>query len=151
MIRINQKSNEFSFSTITGEQIRHIVYEFEDCYYSCDFNINVLAEKYVRYANLLVMNVKQKRAGYIAYYRNDPSSTNAYITMVVVKPEFRKCGIATRMLNEVIRDCKDNHFSDLRLEVDNENDIAKSLYKKMGFEFEKESRSNKSYYRKALE
>ncbi len=54
-----------------------------------------------------------------------------YITNVAVLPAFRRCGVAERLLRELIRQAEG--FAFLTLEVRESNAAAAALYQKMGF------------------
>jgi ribosomal protein S18 acetylase RimI-like enzyme len=51
----------------------------------------------------------------------------------VVAPEFRKMGAGNFLLNAIIKHATLNGFCRVNLEIREDNLIAKSLYKKMGF------------------
>lgn len=137
----------FEIKKPNRSEINNIVYDFAATYDLSKEKIHILADKYAKCAELVVAYYSQTIVGYIAYYRNDVNSGVAYITMVVVKEDYRKKGIASLMLKCVIDDCIQNGFSIIRLEVDNENKNAIALYKKFGFKFEKTASERSSYYR----
>ena len=128
-------------------EIKDIVYDFTLSYDLPNETICIIADKYAKYAEFIAAYYNQEIAGYIAYYRNDFSSRIAYITMIVVKERYKKKGIATLMLKYVINDCAKNSFNTIRLEVNNENKSAISLYEKFGFKFEKSAGEQSSYYK----
>ena len=57
-----------------------------------------------------------------------------HIGNIAVLPEYRNQGIATMMLNNLLKDCKEHGTCNLLLEVRISNIVAQSLYKKLGFE-----------------
>jgi GNAT superfamily N-acetyltransferase len=59
--------------------------------------------------------------------------TYAYLGFMYVKPQFRGNGINKLILNEIINWSKSKSISELRLEVYNENIVAKKAYLKVGF------------------
>ncbi len=65
------------------------------------------------------------------------------ITNIAVLPEFRRCGVASRIMESLIKYCRQNGISKLTLEVRKSNTAAKQLYSKYGF---KEIGFRKSYY-----
>ena len=57
-----------------------------------------------------------------------------FICNVFTKKEYRKKGIQTKLLNEVISFAKDNNLCELSLSTDNEQAIR--IYKRLGFKFD---------------
>ncbi len=52
---------------------------------------------------------------------------------IIVKVDYRKNGIGTALLNEVIKRAKDLDCVKVTLEVRHDNHVAQSMYKKLGF------------------
>lgn len=59
-----------------------------------------------------------------------------HITNIAVHPEFRRCGAASRILEEIIRMCDENNIKDITLEVRKSNYAAQKLYEKYDFKAE---------------
>lgn len=59
-----------------------------------------------------------------------------HITNIAVHPEFRRCGAASRILDEIIRMCDENNIKDITLEVRKSNYAAQKLYEKYAFKAE---------------
>ena len=57
-----------------------------------------------------------------------------YITNVAVHPDFRRRGIASMLLDELIADCTEKGCTDITLEVRVSNSPAIALYESFGFE-----------------
>ena len=57
----------------------------------------------------------------------------AYLGFMYVKPEFRGKGINQKILHELIEWARSQNISEVRLEVYDENTIAKNSYLKAGF------------------
>lgn len=72
-------------------------------------------------------------AGYLLLAFHKPGRT-ALIHKVCVHPVHREQGIATRMLGQAIKKLRHQGCSPLQLWVDQNNGLACSLYKKLGFE-----------------
>ena len=68
---------------------------------------------------------------------------DAYVDELFVKPEFRGRGFASQTLEFLSLECKKLNVVALHLEVDNDNQSAKSLYAKMGFASTKRELLNK--------
>lgn len=67
----------------------------------------------------------------------------AHITNIAVHPNYRKQGIASKLLEELINYCKNKNCTAFTLEVRSSNIAAQNLYKKYGFS---EAGIRKSYY-----
>lgn len=70
--------------------------------------------------------------GLVAAYF-DADRQTAYITTVSVDPEYRKRGIASRLLGQCVAYAQERGHSGVLLEVDSENGPAMDLYEEMGF------------------
>jgi len=77
--------------------------------------------------------VKDKLIGLIAVYLNDPKKETGFVTNVSVISEFQGTGLASRMLDNVIKYAVQECYQCLTLEVGQDNLIAKKLYNKKGF------------------
>lgn len=67
-----------------------------------------------------------------------------YIAMLVVRPEYRRLGIATKMIEEAVRRMRDAGCEAVVLEAEVTNDAALTLYGRLGFL--RESRLFKYYF-----
>lgn len=56
---------------------------------------------------------------------------------MIVHPKYRGKGIGTDMLEEAIKICKKKECKKIRLSVDKDNTIARKMYIKAGFKFNK--------------
>lgn len=72
------------------------------------------------------------------------TGTDYSIISVAVDPEYRKTGIAIRLLNRLIADAKKKEIYAVSLEVSEKNLPAINLYKKLGFIT---TNVRKSYYK----
>lgn len=61
------------------------------------------------------------------------TGSDAHITTVAVDPEWRRCGIATRLVLAIVRGGLATGCSSLTLEVRMANDGAQELYRRFGF------------------
>jgi len=66
-----------------------------------------------------------------------------HITNIAVHPEFRRSGVGSQLLNELLKEARRRGIKALTLEVRKSNEAAKSLYRKYGFE---EGGLRKAYY-----
>ena len=69
-------------------------------------------------------------AGFVDYWITFDSAT---ICQICVNPVFRKMGLGSQMMTEVIKDCKANKVRNVTLEVREHNKSAIKLYEKFGF------------------
>lgn len=72
--------------------------------------------------------------GLVAFYCNDLVGKKSFITLVLLSRKYRGKGIASELINGVIRICVRRGFHTCSLEVDTNNVSAKKLYEKIGFE-----------------
>lgn len=87
-----------------------------------------------------VAEVDGKRAGYVGTWLTDP---NAEILNIFVSEPFRGLGIGSKLMDQVIEVCKQEHVKHITLEVRTTNLVAIRLYE--AFEFQEVAiRSN--YY-----
>ena len=91
-------------------------------------------------AKYFVALVDSAVAGYIGMWE---ISGQCDITNVAVHPEFRRKGVAKKLIEYLIKYCKSHHLSPIFLEVRQSNEPAKSLYSGFGF---KEVGTRKKYY-----
>ena len=68
-----------------------------------------------------------------AIYTPNLKEDDFYISVIVVDEEYRNMGIGAFMLNEAVRIAKERDCKKIVLDVDKDNLIAQSLYKKFGF------------------
>ena len=67
------------------------------------------------------------------------------IDNVEVNEKFRGKGYGTELIKEAIETAKDENVDSVELQVNSDNEVAKRLYQKSGFE-----KTNKEYYRLIL-
>ena len=72
--------------------------------------------------------------GLVSSYLNDPDRRCGFITNVSVHPNYLKRGIATQLILNCINHGTSLNFERIELEVDNNNEGAKHLYSRLGFE-----------------
>lgn len=104
--------------------------------------VDEYALKLFKYARHFVAMEDQNIAAWVAVYLNDKKSRHAFITIVVVIPQFRRRGIGKCILDSVFDYAKGEGFRDIFLEVSCSAYGALRLYKRLGFEeqdFHKES------------
>ena len=78
--------------------------------------------------------------GFVDYWITFDSAT---ICQICVNPLFRRKGLGSMMIDELVSDCKANRVRNITLEVRENNDAAIKLYEKNGF---KKSLVKEAYY-----
>ncbi len=79
--------------------------------------------------NYLIVGSQLFHSGYTPYLEED----DFYISVLVVDEKYRSQGIGSFLLKEGILIAREKNCKNVVLDVDNDNEIAKSLYKKFGF------------------
>ena len=95
--------------------------------------IEAYAMKIFSYAVRFEAWRKQELIGLVAAYCNDKEKRTSYITNVSVLPEWQGQGVAARLIDNCFVHLKFLGFEVLELEVDQRNQLAFSLYRKIGF------------------
>lgn len=80
-----------------------------------------------------VAKLQNHVVGYVTVERDGPVPGAAYMRNVVVKPELRKKGVGSLLLNHALQVARDMHRKTLALRVDPANAPAVSFYRKSGF------------------
>lgn len=99
-------------------------------------DVQAYINKIREHASFLTSYSDQSCQGFVAFYCNNYSSRCAFITLVLIVPEFRGKKIAHIMLKEVLNQIQSRNFKECRLEVDKDNLSAINLYIKLGFNVE---------------
>jgi len=84
--------------------------------------------------NYLIVGSQLLHSGYTPYLEED----DFYISVLVVDEKYRSQGIGTFLLKEGILIARKKNCKSVILDVDKDNEIAKSLYRKFGFITRKE-------------
>lgn len=80
-----------------------------------------------------VAKLQSDVVGYVTIERDGPVPGAAYMRNIVVKPEVRKKGVGTLLLDHAISQAKDMYRKTLALRVDPSNSPAVAFYRKNGF------------------
>lgn len=78
----------------------------------------------------LVLTLMDKIVGFIDYWITFDSAT---ISQITIAKEFRRQGLAIKLLKEMYDDCYAKKVRNITLEVRTENKSAVNLYEKFGF------------------
>jgi ribosomal protein S18 acetylase RimI-like enzyme len=95
--------------------------------------IDEYVQKILSRANILAYMQGGVISSFIAYYCNDPSFENAFLTMLCVSPEYTRLGLGKLLLQSSIMDLQKRRFSQYFLAVTKDNDVAIQFYSKNGF------------------
>lgn len=97
--------------------------------------LKMLAEKWSSNADCSTCRDNEgKLVGMIAFYANGQDADFAYIPHVYVSPMYRRKGIFSNMLENVVRYIKEKGFHEIRLEVGKLNNRAQQSYQCNGFD-----------------
>jgi [ribosomal protein S18]-alanine N-acetyltransferase len=80
-----------------------------------------------------VAKIQNQLVGYVTIERDGPVPGAAYMRNIVVKPELRRKGLGTLLLNHGIQVAKDMYRKTVALRVDPANSPAVSFYRNAGF------------------
>lgn len=125
------------YRTNTASQ-RQIASHFAACdaLFLDQLNQRVEIEEYTvkifKYAEKIEAWVGDELVGLIAMYENFENSFG-FITDVSVITEYKGKGIASKLLKSSIQHATDSDLSKIKLEVEEDNMAAISLYRKFGF------------------
>ena len=89
---------------------------------------------------VIVSRLQDRVAGYIIFWRIE---SEVQVNNIAVHPDFRRMGIAEAVLNHVLYQLEKEGVKFVTLEVRPSNFAARSLYRKLGFEF---LGTRKNYY-----
>jgi len=96
-------------------------------------NIDEYVNKIINNAEVIFWTEKSEYCGFIAFYANQNSRTQSFITMVFVGTENRGKGIAKALIDLVLSVSQARGFQHCCLSVHINNETAKNIYTKMGF------------------
>lgn len=98
-----------------------------------DVDLDEYLAKLSERAEILSDCVGGRCRGFVAFYCNDESTKQAFITLVLVDPHDRGVGIGRALVACVLDLAKRRGFTSCRLEVDPRNEVAHALYLSLGF------------------
>lgn len=102
-----------------------------------DLEYELLANSFAHY---YVLVEKEQIIGYIGTWLIDKQ---CQITTLGIAKDFQRQGYASKLMNHVLNQCKNEHFQNINLEVRVSNHQAIGLYEKSGF---KKITVRKDYY-----
>ena len=89
----------------------------------------------------LVAKIEGKVIGYIGSWM---VIDECHITNIAVHPNYRRNGVASKLVKELLKYCDEHGIFYILLEVRTNNVVAQSLYQKFGFELDG---IRKNYYK----
>lgn len=107
------------------------LFELEKICFSVPWSKNLFKNDITNNNAFYVLAVDNNKV--IAYCGLYKVLDEADITNIAVHPEYRRKGIATKILNIIFKHCCDNNISKITLEVRQSNENAINLYKNNGF------------------
>lgn len=102
--------------------------------------LKAYSEKICRFADCVLARLGGHIVGLSATYCNDLVTRRAFLTLIAVVKDHRRCGLATKLLNETFRAAKSKGMKRLILETSVHNESAVSFYTKSGFHILNEKR-----------
>lgn len=132
---------EVEISKLTHDDLEGI-YEVEKDSFPIPWPISSFEEELKNIlATYLVAKINNKIVGYIGMWF---VMDECHITNIAVHSNYRENGIATRLINEMLKLCKEHKTTYIMLEVRSNNIPAQKLYSKFGFT---EEVIRKNYYK----
>ena len=102
-------------------------------------NIRFYCEKLFKNAERISVDFKDKMAGVLCIYMNDSLGKIAFVSSVAILADYRRLGLGNLLLAKAVSLSKEREMTKIRLEVGKKNSAALDLYRKHGFEVEKEN------------
>lgn len=114
-------------SLILDEQARQSNHFVEDV------DIQEYLAKLAGRAEILSESAEGRCRGFVAFYCNDMTSRQAFITLVLVDPRDRGTGLGRALVACVLSIARHRGFTSCRLEVARRNQTAYDMYLAQGF------------------
>ena len=99
-----------------------------------DVDLDSYLAKLGEKAEIVSDSLSGRCRGFVAFYCNDMSTRQAYITLVLVDPRDRGLGIGRALVAFVLNVARLRGFTSCRLEVGKDNQVAGGMYRSQGFE-----------------
>ncbi len=134
---------EYKINTLSKEILSHYMNKWSDFFNpplkSYVVSIEAYSEKIIDNACVIEAYYENELVGLLSVYLN---LDIAFITQLVVIPEFQGCGLAKGLLEEAVKKAKEKKIETVELECFSSDIKAKTFYIKQGFK-ELEQRNNK--------
>ena len=96
-------------------------------------DLDEMARKFSAFGTVIELEEEGERVGFAAFYHNDRKLRRAFLSMIVVLPEYQGHGCGSRLVTEVEHECVDDGMKILAVEVRTDNERAIRFYKERGF------------------
>lgn len=121
----------FNIHNINSQYINQLVKLEKSCF-SSPWSYKSFSESFNNSNyNFFAATINNKVIGYIGIYQ---IYKQCYITNIAVYKEYRRKGVASKLLETVISFSKSSDFDFISLEVRESNIVAINLYEKLGFQ-----------------
>lgn len=107
--------------------------------------ISDISKKFSKFAEFYYVGELDTPKGFIAFYDNNKTTKEAFLSMIIVAKECQGQGIGKRLLNIMIETCISNGMKSIVLEVARDNENAISFYERFGF-IKTDRETDDSYY-----
>lgn len=109
-------------------------------------DIKLLAHKFQEFAHFAVACREDEAAGFIAYYCNNEESKSGYLSMIIVRSTYQHQGIGSTLLRYMIDMCRQKGYTNIRSEVNINNNKSVSFFQNNGFYLLGKAGENSVYY-----
>ena len=96
-------------------------------------HLEEMARKFASFGTVIELIEDEERIGFAAFYHNDRKLRRAFLSMIVILPEYQGKGYGSRLLAEVEHECVDDEMKILAVEVRTDNERAIKFYETRGF------------------
>ncbi len=97
-------------------------------------NLEEMAKKFTAFGTVIELVENSESVGFAAFYHNDRKLRRAFLSMIVVLPEYQGRGCGSRLLAETEHECIEDGMKILAVEVRTDNRRAIKFYEERGFE-----------------
>lgn len=101
---------------------------------SSKVNINEFVQKIMASAIIVKAVLNNEIIGIASFYTNDFISFEGHLTLLTVDEKYRNMGIASALIDKMFEILKEKGMISVDLTTELENENARKLYEKMGFE-----------------
>lgn len=96
-------------------------------------DLGELAKKLTAFGSVIELTEGKKRIGFAGFYHNDRKLRRAFLSMIMVMPEYREKGYGTRLLKEVEHECHEDGMRILAVQVRTDNQKGIRFFENSGF------------------
>ena len=112
---------------ISAEQIEYML--------NWMYSLEKLEEQWTAGCRFFVLEIEGVEVG---YYSTELKNNELFLHKLYLKPEFQGKGLGKFLLNQVVREARDNELKTIRLTV-NRNNKSVKVYESFGFKIESEA------------